>query len=257
MTLKKAGQLRGCIGYIEAIKPLAATIEEMAKAAAFATIGSIRCGRRRFRGHRDRNLRPEPPVRRSPIPRRSSSARTGSSCRAARTGAFSCPKCRPNGDGTARRSSPRRAPRRVFRKTPGRKRERRSRRSRRTSFRRESSACANRSPVSPPPRDQRERTGVHEHDAERRAGQPDRREENDPAQHSSGACPEHDPTRKRPPGRPLPRRGTRCGRRSHSTTPSRTPRIPRCRKKGSEPEGIRSRSFEQRRPEHRNPPRGE
>ncbi len=36
VTLKKAGRLRGCIGYIEALKPLAATIEEMAKAAAFA-----------------------------------------------------------------------------------------------------------------------------------------------------------------------------------------------------------------------------
>ncbi len=36
VTLKKAGRLRGCIGYIEAVKPLAATIEEMAKAAAFS-----------------------------------------------------------------------------------------------------------------------------------------------------------------------------------------------------------------------------
>jgi AmmeMemoRadiSam system protein B/AmmeMemoRadiSam system protein A len=36
VTLKKAGRLRGCIGYIEAIKPLAATIEEMARAAAFS-----------------------------------------------------------------------------------------------------------------------------------------------------------------------------------------------------------------------------
>jgi MEMO1 family protein len=36
VTLKKAGALRGCIGYIEAIKPLAETIEEMAKAAAFS-----------------------------------------------------------------------------------------------------------------------------------------------------------------------------------------------------------------------------
>jgi AmmeMemoRadiSam system protein B/AmmeMemoRadiSam system protein A len=35
VTLKKNGQLRGCIGYIEAVKPLAETIEEMAKAAAF------------------------------------------------------------------------------------------------------------------------------------------------------------------------------------------------------------------------------
>ena len=35
VTLHKNGQLRGCIGYIEAIKPLATTIEEMAKAAAF------------------------------------------------------------------------------------------------------------------------------------------------------------------------------------------------------------------------------
>jgi AmmeMemoRadiSam system protein B/AmmeMemoRadiSam system protein A len=35
VTLKKEGQLRGCIGYIEAIKPLAVTIEEMAQAAAF------------------------------------------------------------------------------------------------------------------------------------------------------------------------------------------------------------------------------
>jgi hypothetical protein len=36
VTLKKSGQLRGCIGYIEAIKPLAETIGEMAKAAAFS-----------------------------------------------------------------------------------------------------------------------------------------------------------------------------------------------------------------------------
>jgi AmmeMemoRadiSam system protein B/AmmeMemoRadiSam system protein A len=36
VTLKKDGQLRGCIGYIEALKPLAATIEEMARAAAFS-----------------------------------------------------------------------------------------------------------------------------------------------------------------------------------------------------------------------------
>ncbi|UCF06791.1 MAG: AmmeMemoRadiSam system protein B [bacterium] len=35
VTLKKNGQLRGCIGYIEAVKPLVTTIEEMARAAAF------------------------------------------------------------------------------------------------------------------------------------------------------------------------------------------------------------------------------
>ncbi|MFA4916059.1 MAG: AmmeMemoRadiSam system protein B [Syntrophales bacterium] len=35
VTLKKHGQLRGCIGYIKAIKPLQETIEEMAIAAAF------------------------------------------------------------------------------------------------------------------------------------------------------------------------------------------------------------------------------
>lgn len=35
VTLHKNGQLRGCIGYIEAVKPLITTIEEMAKAAAF------------------------------------------------------------------------------------------------------------------------------------------------------------------------------------------------------------------------------
>ena len=35
VTLKKSSQLRGCIGYIEAVKPLVTTIEEMAKAAAF------------------------------------------------------------------------------------------------------------------------------------------------------------------------------------------------------------------------------
>ena len=35
VTLKKYGQLRGCIGYIEAIKPLYKTVEEMAIAAAF------------------------------------------------------------------------------------------------------------------------------------------------------------------------------------------------------------------------------
>jgi AmmeMemoRadiSam system protein B/AmmeMemoRadiSam system protein A len=35
VTLKKHGQLRGCIGYIEAIKPLIETVQEMANAAAF------------------------------------------------------------------------------------------------------------------------------------------------------------------------------------------------------------------------------
>ncbi|MEA3470880.1 MAG: AmmeMemoRadiSam system protein B [Thermodesulfobacteriota bacterium] len=35
VTLKKKGRLRGCIGYIEAIKPLSTTVEEMAQAAAF------------------------------------------------------------------------------------------------------------------------------------------------------------------------------------------------------------------------------
>jgi AmmeMemoRadiSam system protein B/AmmeMemoRadiSam system protein A len=35
VTLKKSGQLRGCIGYIEAIKPLVDTVIDMAKAAAF------------------------------------------------------------------------------------------------------------------------------------------------------------------------------------------------------------------------------
>ena len=35
VTLQKHGQLRGCIGYIEARKPLYKTIEEMAQAAAF------------------------------------------------------------------------------------------------------------------------------------------------------------------------------------------------------------------------------
>lgn len=34
VTLTRGGQLRGCIGYIEAIKPLVTTIEEMARAAA-------------------------------------------------------------------------------------------------------------------------------------------------------------------------------------------------------------------------------
>ncbi|HSG28481.1 MAG TPA: AmmeMemoRadiSam system protein B, partial [Candidatus Krumholzibacterium sp.] len=36
VTLKKAGQLRGCIGYIEAVMPLVDTVREMAKAAAFS-----------------------------------------------------------------------------------------------------------------------------------------------------------------------------------------------------------------------------
>jgi hypothetical protein len=36
VTLHKHGKLRGCIGYIEAVKPLLETIEEMAKAAAFS-----------------------------------------------------------------------------------------------------------------------------------------------------------------------------------------------------------------------------
>ena len=35
VTLKKRGQLRGCIGYTETVKPLAMTIEEMALAVAF------------------------------------------------------------------------------------------------------------------------------------------------------------------------------------------------------------------------------
>jgi AmmeMemoRadiSam system protein A len=35
VTLKKRGQLRGCIGYIKAIKPLGETVQEMAVAAAF------------------------------------------------------------------------------------------------------------------------------------------------------------------------------------------------------------------------------
>ncbi len=35
VTIHKKGQLRGCIGYIEALKPLHKTIEEMAEAAAF------------------------------------------------------------------------------------------------------------------------------------------------------------------------------------------------------------------------------
>ncbi len=35
VTLKIDGRLRGCIGYIEAVKPLKETVVEMAKAAAF------------------------------------------------------------------------------------------------------------------------------------------------------------------------------------------------------------------------------
>jgi AmmeMemoRadiSam system protein A len=35
VTLKKQGRLRGCIGYIQAVKPLYQTVEEMALAAAF------------------------------------------------------------------------------------------------------------------------------------------------------------------------------------------------------------------------------
>lgn len=35
VTLHKHGQLRGCIGLIEAVKPLAETVQEMARAAAF------------------------------------------------------------------------------------------------------------------------------------------------------------------------------------------------------------------------------
>ena len=35
VTLKKRGHLRGCIGYIKAIKPLGETVQEMAVAAAF------------------------------------------------------------------------------------------------------------------------------------------------------------------------------------------------------------------------------
>jgi AmmeMemoRadiSam system protein A len=35
VTLKKSGHLRGCIGYIKAVKPLWETVQEMAVAAAF------------------------------------------------------------------------------------------------------------------------------------------------------------------------------------------------------------------------------
>jgi hypothetical protein len=35
VTLKKGGQLRGCIGFIEGMKPLYETVKEMAQAAAF------------------------------------------------------------------------------------------------------------------------------------------------------------------------------------------------------------------------------
>jgi len=35
VTINKKGMLRGCIGYIHALKPLAETIQEMAEAAAF------------------------------------------------------------------------------------------------------------------------------------------------------------------------------------------------------------------------------
>jgi len=35
VTLKKRGHLRGCIGYIKAVKPLRETVQEMAIAAAF------------------------------------------------------------------------------------------------------------------------------------------------------------------------------------------------------------------------------
>ncbi|HUN54233.1 MAG TPA: AmmeMemoRadiSam system protein A [Smithella sp.] len=35
VTLKKRGQLRGCIGYLNAYKPLGETVQEMAVAAAF------------------------------------------------------------------------------------------------------------------------------------------------------------------------------------------------------------------------------
>lgn len=35
VTLKKRGHLRGCIGYIKAVKPLGDTVQEMAVAAAF------------------------------------------------------------------------------------------------------------------------------------------------------------------------------------------------------------------------------
>jgi len=34
VTIKKGGSLRGCIGYVEAIKPLVVTVSEMAAAAA-------------------------------------------------------------------------------------------------------------------------------------------------------------------------------------------------------------------------------
>jgi AmmeMemoRadiSam system protein A len=35
VTIKRKGQLRGCIGYTQAVKPLSQTIMEMAQAAAF------------------------------------------------------------------------------------------------------------------------------------------------------------------------------------------------------------------------------
>ena len=35
VSLHRKGQLRGCIGYLEAVKPLGQTVREMAVAAAF------------------------------------------------------------------------------------------------------------------------------------------------------------------------------------------------------------------------------
>ena len=60
VTLKKHSQLRGCIGYIEARKPLYKTVGEMALAAAFddPTLSSIKAGR--TEEHHRRDIRNEP-----------------------------------------------------------------------------------------------------------------------------------------------------------------------------------------------------
>ncbi len=48
VTIKKHNRLRGCIGYIKAVKPLWETVQEMAIAAAFHDPRFLLCSRKNF-----------------------------------------------------------------------------------------------------------------------------------------------------------------------------------------------------------------
>ncbi len=60
VSLKKRGHLRGCIGFIEAKKPLARTVEEMAVAAAFQDPRFEPVRREELKDDEAGNLRPHP-----------------------------------------------------------------------------------------------------------------------------------------------------------------------------------------------------